>query len=95
MAALNDEEFELDCHCGRCKNGAMVTVVDGKATFEWEVDGETGVTELAGVELAAALDFAEFNFGGSVELWIDIGTADELRAWLKARGVMLPAAEAE
>ena len=59
-----DEEFVVRCHCGECSNGAMVTVVDGAASFAWEVDGDTG-------------------------------TADELRVWLVARGVVLPQAEEE
>ncbi len=86
---MTTEHFAIHCHCGACENGAAVQPVGNGALVQWQLDGAEGEALLTVPQLADALYMAEFNFFGHT-LNFDFGTADNLRVWLAARGVIVP-----
>ncbi len=63
----------------------------GRQTRGWVIEGKKGRNLVSPGEMAEWLYTAELCFGGGKALWIDYGQADEVRAWLEARGVVIPA----
>ena len=99
MDAVNDF-YTIVCGCG-CGACADIAVHDGGDLLYITIEGGDA-PKLAGLEtlqdVANDLEGGELrveNEGGLSTITVDDCDADSLRAWLAARGIMLPQAEEE